>query len=395
MIEFFLGILFSRMALVFAGEGFFAPEDGRIHAFTLDEEAPALRPSAVTNQGGTFPVWLTVHPNHKSLYATDSTPDGSAGYVHTYALGKAGTLTPLGEKQSTGGAIPCHLSIMDNHLLVANYVGEPTVGGNIAALPINADGSLAPATSVVSHGKGSGGHVSGRQAESHPHMIQPDPEGKFAFVCDLGTNSVIGYTLSDGALTKCSEFVLHNGAGPRHLSFSATSPFVYVLNELDNTVVPLRYDAQTGSLSAIDTLHQSGKIRALADGTPGASGGGAAEILCSNDGRFAYGSVRRCGKDNAAEEAVFNCIAIFGLDGDSGAATLLATVPSGGDTPWTHALAGADDELLLVQNQSKSVDGGPGVIVVFSRNKDTGMLTATEATVDVPQNVSLCVVRPL
>ena len=92
---------------------------------------------------------------------------------------------------------------------------------------------------------------------------------------------------------------------------------------------------------------------------------------------------------------MFNCIAIFGLDGDSGAATLLATVPSGGDTPWTHALAGADDELLLVQNQSKSVDGGPGVIVVFSRNKDTGMLTATEATVDVPQNVSLCVVRPL
>ena len=77
-------------------------------------------------------------------------------------------------------------------------------------------------------------------------MITTSPDGKFVFVVDLGTNSVTGYTLTTHArvacsrtLTKYTEFALHDSAGPRHMAFSPTAPFAYILNELDNTLLPV------------------------------------------------------------------------------------------------------------------------------------------------------------
>jgi hypothetical protein len=42
----------------------------------------------------------------QSRYAVDS-PDGEGeGFVHAYAIGADGTLTPVGDKQAIGGAVP-------------------------------------------------------------------------------------------------------------------------------------------------------------------------------------------------------------------------------------------------------------------------------------------------
>jgi hypothetical protein len=51
-------LLFFAMptTLVFAGEGFFSPDDGKIHSFTL--RGDQLLPGPVHKQGGTFPMWL-------------------------------------------------------------------------------------------------------------------------------------------------------------------------------------------------------------------------------------------------------------------------------------------------------------------------------------------------
>ena len=225
--------------LVFAGEGFFVPEDGAIHSFTLDDAG--LTPGPVTTQGGTFPMWLKADVSKKVLYTVYSPDEPSEGFVCAYTFGDDGALTPLGEKQSVGGAVPCHCEILGNTLLVANYVG-----GTVCAVPILEDGSLGPAGCVVDHGKGTGTHLSGRQADAHPHMFTTSPDGKFTFVVDLGTNSVVGYTLTvhdrvacSRTLTKYTEFALHESAGPRHMAFSPTAPFAYILNEMDNTLVPV------------------------------------------------------------------------------------------------------------------------------------------------------------
>ena len=70
------------------------------------------------------------------------------GAVKGYAVdANTGKLTPLNQ-QISGGSGPCHISVdaTGKCLLVANYGG-----GNIAALPIHADGSLGEATDFIQH----------------------------------------------------------------------------------------------------------------------------------------------------------------------------------------------------------------------------------------------------
>jgi len=131
----------------------------------------------------------------------------------------------------------------------------------------------------------------------HPHVIEPDPSGKFAFACDLGCNSIVGYALDSEAsvLTPHSDVKLHPGAGPRHLAFSPTAPFAYAVNEMDNTVTALGYDAAAGTLTVLGE-----PVLTLPPDTACAAGGGAAEITISHDGKYAYASVRMTAAFNAS-----------------------------------------------------------------------------------------------
>ena len=79
--------------------------------------------------------------------------------------------------------------------------------------------------------------------------------------------------------------------------------------------------------------------------------------MISADGRFAYALVRFTGSDNGppAEEgaepdrsgwATFNKIAILSLDAETGAATLVDSVSSGANMPWTCQLFDNDSRLV-------------------------------------------------
>ena len=51
-------------------------------------------------------------------------------------------------------------------------------------------------------------------------------------------------------------------------------------------------------------------------------------------------------------KAVFNTIAVFSLDGETGAATRVATTGSGGNMPWCHSFCDGDDRLLVVRRKT-------------------------------------------
>ena len=68
-----------------------------------------------------------------------------------------------------------------------------------------------------------------------------------------------------------------------------------------------------------------------------ARGGGAAEVVLSDDGCFAYVSVRTTGKFNESPAAAFNQLCMLRLDPATGLATRVGNVPSGGNMPWCHA----------------------------------------------------------
>ena len=115
-----------------------------------------------------------------------------------------------------------------------------------------------------------------------------DPENRFAFAPDLGLDKILIYKLNleDGSLTANAQpwARVHPGAGPRHLDFHPNGKYAYVINELDSTFTAFRYDANTGTLTEIQT------ISTLPEDFDGTSH--CADVHVHPSGKFLYGSNR-------------------------------------------------------------------------------------------------------
>jgi 6-phosphogluconolactonase len=222
-----------------------------IYAFRFDPAAGALRAMGLA-AATSNPSFLAVHPNGRWLYAVneDDTSKGEqSGTVSAFGIDRAsGRLTSLNQ-QSSRGAAPCHLTIdrTGRHLLVANYNG-----GNVAVLPIGADGRLGEATSVVQH-SGSSADAR-RQQGAHAHAIVLDETNRFAIAADLGIDRLLVYRFdpSRGRLTpnQPPAASLPPGAGPRHVAFGASERHLYAIDELSSTISAFSWDAGRGALTA-------------------------------------------------------------------------------------------------------------------------------------------------
>ncbi len=95
------------------------------------------------------PSYLTISPDEKHIYAVSQTNGDSLarhGQVYALRINASSRKLEFINKQSSEGGYPCHISTDHggNIAMAANY-GT----GNIAIFPINKDGSLGPATSVI------------------------------------------------------------------------------------------------------------------------------------------------------------------------------------------------------------------------------------------------------
>ena len=306
------------------------------------------------------PSFLALHPSGRFLYAVneDATP-GATGRITAYAVPdptSGAPLRDLGSVSSTGQG-PCHLTVDSSGkwLFVANYFS-----GSIAVYPIQADGHLAPASQTIQH-HGSG-PLTGRQDSAHAHEVVLSPDGHFLLVPDLGSDKVFIYRF-DASTGKLSAndpaaATFPGGYGPRHLVFSKDAQFVYVLTELNPSVVTLRWDAQRGSLTQVAT------ISTLPSSFQGVRSG--AEIALHANGKFLYASNR--GDSNS--------IAMFRID-DHGIPVPNGWVPSGGKTPRFFGID-PSGKFLITANQSS------GDLFVFRIDPVSGALTRQGEQTAVP-----------
>jgi 6-phosphogluconolactonase len=314
---------------------------------------------------GPNPSFLAIHPNGRVLYAVnevDQRNGKASGALCAFAIdGDTGALTRINEQASEGGS-PCYVSVdrSGRAALVANYVG-----GNVALLPLNGSGSLGSATHLDQHqGKGPNAE---RQESPHAHCIVTDPSNRYALATDLGVDTIFVYRLDidRGALISVAEGNAHMkaGAGPRHLAFHPRLPIVYVVNELDSTITTLRFNAERGALTPIDTRST------LPAGYTGTSF--VADIHVAPSGRVLYTSNRG-----------HNSIALFSIAESTGALTMEQTIPTNGDWPRNFTLD-PTGRWLLVGNQNS------GSIVVFARDEKTGKLSPTPQRLQLPSPVCL------
>jgi len=312
----------------------------------------------------TNPSFLEIHPNGEFLYAVSEVGRGAA--VSAFRIdGDSGTLSLL-NKQPSGGAAPCHVSIdpAGRHLLVANYSG-----GSAAIFPIKGDGRLGERSGFVQH-RGSSVNQK-RQAGPHAHAINVSPDGRFALVADLGLDRVVIYRFDAARGTIAPNAppfaALKPGAGPRHFVFHPSAQFVYVINELNGTVSAFAYGAAQGSLKEIQT------ITTLPEGFRGSNS--CAEIRVHLNGQFLYGSNR--GHDS---------IVVYRIDTVTGRLRLLEHETANIKTPRNFNIDPTGC-FCIVANQ------GTDSIVVFRIDQASGCLHPTGQKISVGKPVCIRFLR--
>ncbi|HSV73993.1 MAG TPA: beta-propeller fold lactonase family protein [Chthonomonadales bacterium] len=311
------------------------------------------------------PSFLAFSPRGDRLFAVNETGEFGGergGGLSAFAVEpRTGALTLTGV-QPTGGAYPCHLAVAPDgrHVLVANYGG-----GSVSVVPVLPDGQLGPRTALVQH-SGSGPNQE-RQEAPHAHSVNLSPDGRFAYVCDLGLDRVMVYQFDGSAGTLAPAqppwAATAPGAGPRHLALHPNGRIAYVINELDSTITAFRRDRRTGALTALQT------VSTLPDGWRGQST--TAEVVLHPSGRFVYGSNR--GHDS---------IAVFRVDGRTGRLSVAGHTPTGGSTPRNFVVEPAGAFLLAANQESDS-------IAVFRIDPATGGLQDTGHRANVPAPVCL------
>jgi len=340
------------------------PGNGRgIHLFEVDRTTGTMTPCGVHEMGNS-PSALTFNAEKTRLYSANETErigDAEAGSVSAFAINPLdGTLKPL-NSVSSGGKGPTHVAMHPSgkFLLIANYFG-----GSVAVLPILPDGSLGAATDV----KKDAGTVGPKKAtnappgsfafsghdQTHAHMIESDPSGRFVLHVDLGLDQILiwKFDLKKGVLmpNDPAAVSLPPGDGPRHFVFHPDGRWFYSIQEEGSTIVLFDYDADKGRLTSRQT------ISSLPPGYAGSNF--CSEILVSADGRFVYAGNR-----------LHDSIAIFAI-GKDGTLTFTGEEWTHGDYPRSFAFD-PTGEFLYCCNQRADH------IAVFRVDKQSGGLKFT------------------
>jgi 6-phosphogluconolactonase len=307
------------------------------------------------------PSYLSISPDGKHLYATDE--DELKGSVGAYAFESATGKLAFLNSQSSNGTCPCYVSEdkTGKWVFAANYCS-----GNLAALPVNSDGSLAPATQVIQHyGKGTD---TTRQETAHVHSTIFSPNEKFLLAADLGTDREQVYRFNPAqheplTVPKDSFASLKPGTGPRHIAFHPTRSDVYIIGELTGTVDAFHFDSSSGKLSHFQ------RIRTTPEKFKGFAG--SADIHIRADGKFLYASNR----------GDANSIAVFEIRKD-GKLVIRQIISVNGKHPRNFVIDPTSHFLLVANRDTDN-------IVIFSVNPVSGLLKATGKEITIPNPVCL------
>ncbi|MDP4131913.1 MAG: lactonase family protein [Bacteroidota bacterium] len=348
---------FSQNPYLFVGTYTNGKSKG-IYVFRFDSSTGTA--TEVSTVKADNPSYLAIAPDGKHIYSANESA-GPVSSVGAYSFDPATGRLLLLNNQSSQGSSTCYVSEdkSEKWVMVANYGS-----GSLSALPVNSDGSLAPAAQVIQH-YGSGINKE-RQEKPHVHSTIFSPDEKYLYVADLGTDKEHIYHFDPNQskpLTEASDsFVsVMPGSGPRHIVFHPAKPDVYLISEMSGTIDAFHYHENSGKLVPFQ------RIRTTTANFTGRVDG--ADIHIGPDGRFLYASNR----------GVSNTLAVFAI-GKDGKLTNKQYVSVNGKHPRNFAID-PTGRFLLVANQDSDN------IVVFAIDPVSGLLKATGKELSVPNPV--------
>ncbi|WP_434037671.1 lactonase family protein [Formosa sp. 4Alg 33] len=288
------------------------------------------------------PSFITFSSNKENLIVANEIDVENSGAITSFSI-ENDTLI-FKNTISSGGTNPCYVATnSDDYIITANYSS-----GTVGLHSIKEDGSLSDLLATQKHtGKG----TTSRQESPHAHSAWFEPNSNTIISIDLGTNQLWFSKIDtiSNTLQPIEPLVLDmaEGAGPRHLAFHPNSKWIYVLNELDNTVTRIEKSSNRAYTieESISTLPSNYKKENTS-----------ADIHMSNDGLFLYTSNRG-----------HNSIAIYKVNKTNGTLTFIAHESTHGKDPRNFSLSPSNDYIVVANQTSDN-------LVSFKRDKKTGAL---------------------
>lgn len=308
------------------------------------------------------PSYLALSSNGKYVYAVNQMEGAVPGRVSSFAFDRATGKLSFLSQQLSGGEGPCYITVNSKNTWV--FTGNYT-SGSLSALPVDKKGYLKPLAQNIQH---TGSSVDKeRQQKPHVHSTVLSPNEDYLFVPDLGTDKVMIYRFNASApkpLKPASQpfATVEAGNGPRHFTFHPNKKFAYLIEEMGGAVSAYRY--YNGQLAFIQRLatHPADYKGSI----------GSADIHLSPDGKFLYAS-------NRGDE---NTITIFSVDAATGKLQLVGYQPTSGKTPRNFIIDPTGNYLLVAHQNTDN-------IVIFKRDRQTGLLQPTGEQIYVPKPVCL------
>jgi 6-phosphogluconolactonase len=298
-------------------------------------------------------AWIAMSHGRDFIFSAselDTFQGKPTGEVASFRLA-GGNLTPLSARNSAGVGT-CHVALdhTGQMLLAADYVG-----GSAASFHI-AEGQLSDPVwtdRYTLHGPNAD-----RQTTAHAHFASFSPDNRFAYINDLGGDSIHIYRPdpSTAQMTPAGTYRGAPGSGARTLRFHPNGHTAYCMNELVSTVDVLEWHKADGSLTL------TGRIELLPADYHGPTRG--CDTVITRDGKFVYFANR----DD-------NFLYSFSADFSSGAITPIARSSCGGKTPRNFTLD-PTERWMLVANQDSNY------ISIFARDPATGKLADEGKNVD-------------
>lgn len=299
------------------------PSGEGISLYTLDRQSGTIK------QVVTFPevenaIWLT---RREGGMFVASERFYEFGEICSLDFDGKNRLYQKGLTQLSGGGAICHIALhpVKPVLFVSSFLG------GISVHSINQRHEIGPTCQKIDY-TGKGPHV--MQDKSHPHQATVTPDGKYLFVCDLGSDKVWIHGINErneGIHLSQGEGVdLEAGSGPRHLIFHPGLPVLYLLGQLNSQVYVYAYRAGTLRLLA--------KHHSLPEGFEGEAEGAAIKLHPS--GKALYVSDRNS-----------NTITVFSV-GDKGDLIKVSSFSTMGKKPRDFLIAPTGDWMIVLNQDS-------------------------------------------
>jgi 6-phosphogluconolactonase len=289
-----------------------------ISVLALDRPSGALTLVETVPVGGTV-MPLALSPNKRVLYAAlRSQPYRVASFAIDPSSGR---LKKLGESALADSMASIDVDRSGRWLFAASYGGH-----KITVNAIDQNGVVGTVQQSI-------------QTQPNAHAIHVDAANRFVFATSLGGDNVSSWRFdaSTGQLSANEPALTSTPpkSGPRHFTWDASQRHLYLLCELDASLLVFDHDAARGGLREVQ------RTSALPPGFTGKPW--AADLHLAPDGRHLY-----------ASERTSSTIAVFEVDAASGRLKTLAQVPTE-KTPRGFAIDPAGRYLIAAGQDSHAI----------------------------------------